>query len=264
MVADKKTRQYTNRLCSFIVRIWKWAASHELVSYQVYERLSLVEPLQKRRTTAPETKGEFQPIPLDDILKTIPHLSPMIASMVLVQLSTAMRPSEVRRMKPKYIDRNGPDGTWVYNLSAYKGDHWEEKLTQDTVILGPKAQEVLTPWLEDTPLDNFLFSSDAVNAFNPRTIAIAEKALGKSLGATRQNKPISIEVYRNSIVTACKKADVPRWSPQRLRHTMGTEIRKQFGLDHSQAVLRHTRSDTTERYAKVLLEKSVEVMRKIG
>jgi site-specific recombinase XerC len=55
-----------------------------------------------------------------------------------------------------------------------------------------------------------------------------------------------------------------RWSPNRLRHSAATKIRRQFGLEAAQCVLGHSNAAVTEVYAERDLQKAVEVARKIG
>ncbi|QEF97910.1 hypothetical protein Mal15_19560 [Stieleria maiorica] len=55
-----------------------------------------------------------------------------------------------------------------------------------------------------------------------------------------------------------------RWSPNRLRHTRGTEVRKQFGLEAAQVILGHSVANVTEIYAERDAEKARDVARKTG
>lgn len=54
------------------------------------------------------------------------------------------------------------------------------------------------------------------------------------------------------------------WSPNQLRHTAGTEIRRQAGLEAAQVVLGHSKADVTQVYAERDRERAVEYMRKHG
>lgn len=63
---------------------------------------------------------------------------------------------------------------------------------------------------------------------------------------------------------SCDKAGVPRWNPNQLRHSAGTEVRDKFGLEFAQAVLGHANAKTTEIYAKASFEKAAQVAREIG
>ncbi|HEX2473275.1 MAG TPA: hypothetical protein VHK01_00935 [Lacipirellulaceae bacterium] len=55
-----------------------------------------------------------------------------------------------------------------------------------------------------------------------------------------------------------------RWSPNRLRHTAATEVRRKFGLEGAQIVLGHSRADVTQIYAERDLAKGIEIARRIG
>ena len=55
-----------------------------------------------------------------------------------------------------------------------------------------------------------------------------------------------------------------RWSPNRLRHTRATEIRKEFGLEAAQVILGHSAADVTQVYAERDAAKAIEVARKTG
>ncbi len=55
-----------------------------------------------------------------------------------------------------------------------------------------------------------------------------------------------------------------RWSPNRLRHSAGTEIRKRFGLEAAQVILGHASANVTQVYAERDLQKAVEIMREVG
>ncbi len=57
---------------------------------------------------------------------------------------------------------------------------------------------------------------------------------------------------------------MPKWSPNRLRHAVGTEVRSNFGLEASQVVLGHAKADVTQVYAERDLKLAMEVARKIG
>jgi integrase len=49
-----------------------------------------------------------------------------------------------------------------------------------------------------------------------------------------------------------------------MRHTNANNVREEFGLEHTQAVLGHAHADMTQHYAKVSSKKAAEVARKIG
>ena len=68
---------------------------------------------------------------------------------------------------------------------------------------------------------------------------------------------------------AKRKADgdkdpLTRWSPNRLRHSTATEIRKRSGLETAQVTLGHATAGVSQIYAERDLNLAAEVMRKIG
>jgi site-specific recombinase XerC len=54
------------------------------------------------------------------------------------------------------------------------------------------------------------------------------------------------------------------WSPNQLRHSAATEIRKRFGLEATQVVLGHSAADVTQVYAERDMEKAAAVMAQVG
>jgi len=85
--------------------------------------------------------------------------------------------------------------------------------------------------------------------------------------------------YRRAIHRACDKAfparaelnaaeskewqSQNRWSPNQLRHTAATEIRRQFGLEADQVTLGHSNANVTQIYAERDLTKAAEIMRQV-
>lgn len=49
------------------------------------------------------------------------------------------------------------------------------------------------------------------------------------------------------------------WSPNQLRHTVGTEIRAKYGLEAAQVLLGHSTADVTQIYAERNWKLAVEV-----
>ena len=49
-----------------------------------------------------------------------------------------------------------------------------------------------------------------------------------------------------------------------MRHTVGTAVRKRFGLEAAQVVLGHSQADVTQIYAERDLELAKQVAREMG
>lgn len=70
--------------------------------------------------------------------------------------------------------------------------------------------------------------------------------------------------YRRAIHRACESNGIEKWSPNRLRHTAATEIRREFGLEAAQVILGHSQANVTQVYAERDAAKGYEVARQIG
>src|SRR5437764_1438954 len=71
--------------------------------------------------------------------------------MIELQRLTGMRPGEVTIMRTGDIDRTGH--IWTFVPSGHKTEHHGHART---IYLGPRAQEVIKPWLRADP-DAYLF-----------------------------------------------------------------------------------------------------------
>ena len=83
--------------------------------------------------------------------------------MVDLQLLTGMRPGEATAMRTGDIDMSGR--IWVHKPGSHKTEHHGRNRV---VFIGPKAQQVLSPFLKHD-LDTFIFSpADAVRELRQR------------------------------------------------------------------------------------------------
>ena len=70
--------------------------------------------------------------------------------------------------------------------------------------------------------------------------------------------------YALAVARGCKRAGVPHWHPNQLRHLFATEVRRTFGLEAAQVTLGHPRANITEVYAERNLTLAVKVADEIG
>lgn len=110
-------RTEINKRCKRFIRIFKWAASEELVSAAVYESLRTVAPLRFGKTTVRESEP-VKPVDDQHVNLVIPYLTPVVAAMVQLQRISGMRPAEVIAMKPKKLERSSD--VWIYEPEAHK------------------------------------------------------------------------------------------------------------------------------------------------
>ena len=185
-----------------------------------------------------------------------------------------MRPQDVCNLRLVDIDRTGD--VWLYRPYTHKTAHLGDALTK---YIGATAQAILTSYLlekADTP-DAFLFAP--ADTMRDRAIELRKnrKTLNKKgeVQPSHQNRrkenpkktpgdQYTTEAYNRAIARACKRAGVPLWSVNQLRHLAATEVRQKYGLEVAQIMCGHKHASTTEIYAEVDLEKGIQVAREIG
>jgi len=256
-----RARRTINQYVQEVRRMFKWAASHELLPASTYQALATLEGLRRGRSKAKETKP-VKPVPEAHIEAVKDHLREPIVSMIELQLLTGMRPGELVIMRGCDLDTSGK--VWTYTPQHHKTEY---RGNERKVYLGPKAQQIV---------GRFLKADVSAYLFDPRQ-AIAERAAEAESHRRKDQIPTkrksnrtigeryTVDSYRRAIERASKAVDVPKWTPHRLRHTAATRIRREAGLEVARAVLGHTTASVTEQfYAEADAAKSAQVMAKIG
>lgn len=267
LVQQGRPRKGCNTIVKAVKRLFRWAESEELVPAGSVHSLDSVEPLKKGRTTAPELP-RVKPVHDAVIDATIKHLPRIVADMVRIQRLTGTRPGEVCRMRPCDIDRRGK--VWEYRPFKYKTEYLDDDA--DKVIpLGPKAQAILR-WYLDRPADAFCFSPQESEGERHREMRSRRKSkVQPSQQKRRKKNPkrpprdrYDRDSYRRAVKRAAGRAKVESWTPHRIRHTAGTEVRREFGIEAAQTFLGHRDADITKVYAERDFELAKEVALKMG
>lgn len=293
-------RNYVNAQTQRICRMFRWAASEELLLAAIYQNLKTVEGLRYGKTAARET-AKIRPVTSEQVEATLPHLRPVHRAMVLFQQLTGCRPTEVCLLRPIDIDMKNPT-CWVYRPTRHKTQHHDQ---ERLILIGPRAQDVLRPYL-GTKLDAYCFSPIASEAERraerreerqtPMTPSQANRQL--KTNPKRPKRDCYDETsYRNAVYRACDRAFPPsaplarqedetseewlarltpeqqaeldrwrkehRWHPNQLRHSRATELRP-HGLDVVKTILGHNKVETSQIYAEKDLAAAMELVAKIG
>jgi integrase len=193
---------------------------------------------------------KVKPAPEEDIRAILPHLQPTVRAMVELQALTGMWPGEVWRLTTGQIDRTGDP--WIYQPVQHK----TAARGKDRVIpIGPRAQEVLEPWLKADP-DAILFSPrEASQRFHEACMKPhrTDRQRAKKRQGAPQRLPREVynkNSYRQAIERACLRAGVPIFHPNAIRHSVGTRVRHDFGLEAAEALSGDAKANTTEIYAQ--------------
>jgi integrase len=267
-----KSRRYVNYLVDAIKRIFRWGVSQELVPESVHRALATVAGLRKGHTGAREC-APVGPVPEQVVQATLPEV---VADMVRLQRLTGCRPAEVCILRPCDVDTSAD--VWIYRPESHKTEHHGR---ERVICIGPKGQDVLRPYLLREK-ESYCFvpaESERKRLAGRHERRRTPLSCGNRPGTNRRRRPkkrpgnrYTTGSYRRAIHRAVDLANrersgdglLPKWSPNRLRHSAATEIRRQFGLEAAQVALGHATADVSQIYAERDLSLAVEVMRKIG
>jgi integrase len=297
LVDEGLSRGVVNRSISRVRQMFRWAAENELLSSSIVEALRCVAGLRYGKSDAKET----EPVrPVNDAVvdATLPHMAPQVRAMVELQRVTGMRPGEVCRMRTSDINTQGT--VWRYRPGRHKNQY---RGHSRVVYLGPKAQELLRPWLR-TNLAEFLFQPREAEEHRRRQRHAARKTplgYGHRPGSNRASRPkktagdrYTTDSYRGAVQYACEvafgmPAELRRrpvketkaeraarnaqatewrskhcWHPHQLRHNHATMVKREYGLEVARVLLGHKHAAITEVYAEADRDRAVAVAAKIG
>jgi integrase len=284
-IAAGHCRSHVNSGVRRIVRVFRWAVSEALLPPEVPQALAMVPGLRRGRSTAPEGR-KVMPVDAELVAATLPHLSITVRAMVEIQQLAGCRPGELVILRPGDVDRSGD--VWEYSPPRHKTAHHGQ---ERTVYLGPLAQIILRPFLL-RPGDMFCFSPiDSRRQHQAERTANRQTPLscGNRVGTNRVRKPkrqprerYTTTSYARAISYGCEQAfpvpaeiaDDPQaiagwkrhhhWTPNQLRHSLATRVRREFDIDAAKTLLGHSQIGTTEIYAEKDRRRAIEVAKLIG
>jgi integrase len=292
------SRKTINHFTSVVRRMFRWAVTRELVPVTVLQALVAVPNVPKDRTAAREPPP-VRPVEEKVVEATLPYLPSVVADMVRFQRLTGARPSELCSIRPMDVDRSHE--VWEYRPASHKTQHRD---MERVIFIGPKAQDILRPYILRpaetycfTPTES---EKRRLEARHPTRKT--PSTYGNVPGSNRKAHPkwqakgrYTNDSYNRAIQRGCETAfGMPKelrriskkledenekmrlqklaaewrakncWSPNQLRHSAGTEIRRQYGLEAAQVVLGHAQANVTQVYAERDMALAAEIMQKIG
>src|SRR5262249_21118148 len=262
-------RPVVNRRIGRVKRVFKWAVAEELVPPAVHQAVTAVAGLQRGRTPArePEPVGPVDDAHVDAVL---PFLNRHVRGLVEFGRLTGCRRGEACQVRKLDIDTSGP--VWYFRPAQHKTAH---RGKPRVILIGPKAQVLLTGFFTDDPADYCFSPRRAMDELRAARAAARKTPRWESHMARNARKRVqnpkrkpaeryNVSSYDHAVTTACEKAGVPRWHPNQLRHTYATRVRKERGLEAAQVVLGHATADITQVYAERDLTLAAEVAAKMG
>jgi integrase len=289
-------RKSINQQIGRIRRMFKWGVSQELVPTDTLVALNSVAGLRAGRSKAIES-APVLPVSEAAIEAVRPHVSRPIWAMIQLQRVTGMRPGEVTIMRGCDITMSG--SVWEYTPASHKTEHHGR---QRIVMLGPKAQLILWEFFRSDTTAYLFSPADARMEFDEqrrenRKTPMTPSQMARQRASQPKRKPgdcYTVASYGQAIRKACEHVfEMPQelrnvsmklpsarrdelkknarawreehcWSPNQLRHTAATEIRREFGIEAAQNTLGHSSPAVTLIYAERSLEQVREVMEKLG
>lgn len=213
------SRGYINQQMQRLRRMFRWAASQEMIPASVYQTLDTVEALKRGRTTAREGK-KVAPVPQVRVDAVRPFLSRQVAAVIDLQLLTGARPGEVLSMRPSDIEQHQTEDdeppVWLFRPREHKNQF---RAMERTIILGPRAQAVLKPFLDGRDPEAFVFSPAEAEADRRTATSAARRtplSCGNRVGTNRSLDPeravgdkYTTASYYVAIRRACDRAFPP-------------------------------------------------------
>ncbi len=261
-------RKTVNERIGIIKRVFRWGLAEGLVHSTVYEAIRAVPGLRRGRSGAREPE-RIKPVPQAHIDALEGRVSGQVWALIQLQLLTAGRSGELVTMRPCDLDQCGK--VWLYRPPQHKTAHHGH---ERAIFLGPKAQQVLRPFLAGRAPWAAVFSPQEAEEERRKVLherRVTPLSCGNRPGTNVKRKPektpgecYTTASYRRAIQRACDLANVPRWHPHQLRHNAATFLRKEFGLDTARIILGHTTPRVTDLYAELDAEKAIKAITEIG
>jgi integrase len=206
-------RTNINKHVSRIKSVFRWAVENEMVPPAVHQGLIAVRGLQCGRTTAPEPQP-VRPVPEQLVRAVEPFVSRQVWALIQLQLHTGARAGELIKLRPVDLVTGGP--TWSAQLQRHKTAHHGRGRR---IYFGPQAQKVLAAFIENRPVDQFLFRPIDAEA-ERRAVVHGRRRTPLSCGnrpgshcAARPARPprdhYTVDTYRRAIERGCDLAFPP-------------------------------------------------------
>jgi integrase len=228
----KLTRQSANKHTHRIRLVFRWAVAESMVPASVWESLCALEPLARGRGDVLESEP-IGPAPLRAVVAVLRVVDPHIAALIRLGWLTGARPGELVQLRAEDIDRTRP--VWIFRPGRHKNEHRGQSRE---VPIGPRAQRVLAPYLQARP-SGWIF-------------------------AGRMGQHLTEAAYGTAICRARRSIGCQDWTPNMLRHSAATRIRKRFGIDSARTILGHSDVSMTATYAEADRAAAAKVAAAIG
>lgn len=229
------SRNYINCQIRRIRKAFRWAALNDLCSKEVWERFCLIQPLRPGQITQARETVPVGAVEWEHVVAIQPFCHAMLWDMVCVHWFTGMRQNELVRLNTTDILSSPDADVWLYCPLRHKTAH---RGKTKTIVIGPKASEILKRYMPGTGDKGYLFT-------------------------TPRGKLLSPDAYRMAVERRIRKAHVPYWHTHQLRHARAQLVDRQMGREAAAALLGDTIT-VTDIYARRNLDLAIEAAKRNG
>ena len=288
--AAGRHRGTVNKWLSIIRAAWRWGAERGDVRPEVAQALDVVRNVRKG-TPGSQESAPVQPVAWETVEQTLVHCPEPVQALLKLMWWTGCRPDEACMMRGCDLERG--DTVWLYrpDPQELKLAHLEDQQDghERIIHLGPQAQDVIKPWLVPD-LSAHLFrpadTARSASTANRYTSASLRRAVHRACDAVwpppgdlalrrveakgRKHWRWEQSKERERRLTEEQRAelqawrDAHRWSPNQLRHSRATEVRKRYGAEAARVILGHSNLKTTEIYAERDMQLAAQVAKETG
>src|SRR5262245_58870674 len=146
-------RSHVNHQVSRVKAIFKWGVGEDMIPPATWHALLAVPGLKRGKCEAYETEP-VEPVSIEHVIATKKHLRPALQAMVDFCLLSGCRPNECCSLRGGEIDQSNA-ACWIFRPKHHKTAHHGHKRL---VLIGPKAQAVIAPYLDGCEPAEFVFS----------------------------------------------------------------------------------------------------------
>ncbi|MCB9868197.1 MAG: tyrosine-type recombinase/integrase, partial [Phycisphaerales bacterium] len=246
---QRLTRGGINRQTTIVLAALRWAKARNHMPAAAYASCASMERLKRGETgNRPERGRARRAVSLQDVERVAACAHPHVAAMLRVQALTGMRPGEVRTMRWQDIDKAAVvvDGVamWTYRVAGAKTEHHGHSTTYPLPPAVQKILEAMPPVLPSA----HIFRADREDF----------------RGGRRPRPHWERDSYRSEVAAACRKANVPYFSPHEVRHGAITRAAELHGVLAAQRLANHSNPQTTARYLHADDQAAYKVAAAIG
>ena len=232
-------------MCIISNRFAPWAFDNGLMLAATKAEFAALAPLKPHRSAAKETEP-IRAAKDEAIEAAIAAMMPNTADMVRVHALTGMRPAEMCALRWGLIDTSVTP--WVYRPEHHKNE-WRGN--PRVILIGKKARQILERHRDrEYPFSPLAAVAERMEAIRAAAVCPAKRSRAKEDAQIKPLEKWSRDSYTRTVFLACRRAGCEKWTPNQLRHTFATKVRRAFGLAAAAAVLGHSSGGkVTDRYS---------------